>query len=256
MHNDPSSRQGTPRQTIATSWKRALLISVCAPIVSIIILLMLVGVINLAYPNDPGAGYILLFALIVLVPITIFCILVFGVIGCVGYARSRHLPNEPVPLIDAESIREGAEPAAAGFWRRSAAAIIDWFSLSLASVMIGYIVEALWLLAYSVPHDRQENVFDNAYAATVVALPWLYFTVFESARMQGTFGKIIFGISVTDLDGKRVSFARANARYWAKLLSVIPFLTGYFICAVTRRHQALHDMLARCLVVRRSTRSE
>ncbi len=232
-------------------WQRSLWIAACAPIVAVLIALLVVVLINLAYPHDPGAGYILLFTLTVLVPVTISSMLVFGVQGLVGYARGRHRPDEPRRRADGDSSHGVAEPIAAGFWRRSAAAMIDWFSLNLLAVMVGYMVETTWQFRYQVTRHQEGHVFDIAYAAACITLPWLYFTLLEASRLQGTPGKLILRIAVTDLDLSRVSFARANVRYWAKLLSVLSLLTGFFICAVTRRRQALHDMLARCLVVRK-----
>ncbi|WP_232274329.1 RDD family protein [Paenibacillus sp. 481] len=44
----------------------------------------------------------------------------------------------------------------------------------------------------------------------------------ESSRWQATFGKRSFDIVVVDEDYERLSFLRASARYWSKLLSLFP----------------------------------
>jgi uncharacterized RDD family membrane protein YckC len=59
------------------------------------------------------------------------------------------------------------------------------------------------------------------------------------------------GIVVTDMDGRRVSFARANGRFWSKIISGLFFSIGYIIAAFTERKQALHDLLAATLVINR-----
>ena len=58
------------------------------------------------------------------------------------------------------------------------------------------------------------------------------------------------GLKVTDLQGKRISFARATGRHFAKLLSGMILLIGYIMAGLTERKQALHDMIAGTLVVR------
>ena len=244
------AQRGAVSPKVDPLWKRSLWIAACAPIVAVLLVLMIVVFINLAYPNDTGAGYILLFALVVLVPVTLSCMLVFGVRGIVGYAHSRHVPDESGRPFDRAAPLELADPVTAGIGRRSAAALIDWFALSLLAGLFGQMVETTWQRFRAVSRNLEGQAFDIAYAVAFVVFPWLYFTLLEASRIQGTPGKWILRIAVTDLDGTRVSFLRANLRYWAKLLSVFSFLTGFFICAVTRRRQALHDMLARCLVVR------
>jgi uncharacterized RDD family membrane protein YckC len=58
-------------------------------------------------------------------------------------------------------------------------------------------------------------------------------------------------IIVTDLNGNRISFGRASGRFFAKLLSdLIPLGIGYILAGVTEKKQALHDMIASCLVLR------
>jgi uncharacterized RDD family membrane protein YckC len=79
---------------------------------------------------------------------------------------------------------------------------------------------------------------------------WLYFTLAETL-WQGTVGKLLLGIKVTGADGRPISWWRANARYWGKLLSFLILGVGFLMAAFTDRKQALHDMIASTLVVRR-----
>ncbi|PYV64750.1 MAG: RDD family protein, partial [Acidobacteria bacterium] len=58
------------------------------------------------------------------------------------------------------------------------------------------------------------------------------------------------GLKVTDLAGRRISFARASGRYFAKYLSSMTLLIGYIMAGFTERKQALHDMIAGTLVIR------
>jgi len=78
---------------------------------------------------------------------------------------------------------------------------------------------------------------------------WLYHTAMESSRHQATLGKKALGIIVTDMNGNRISFARANGRFFGKWVSGMIMNIGYLMAAFTEKKQALHDILASCLVV-------
>jgi uncharacterized RDD family membrane protein YckC len=79
----------------------------------------------------------------------------------------------------------------------------------------------------------------------------VYFVLFECSRFRATPGKLICGIIVVDLDGNRISFWRATARHFAKLLSFATLAIGFMMAGWTPRKQALHDKIAGCLVLRR-----
>ena len=85
--------------------------------------------------------------------------------------------------------------------------------------------------------------------AVHMILCWLYFALFESSRRQATPGKMMLGIFVTDLQGRRISFLRALGRTVGKVLSQVILWMGYLLALLTPRRQALHDMLAGTLVL-------
>lgn len=80
-------------------------------------------------------------------------------------------------------------------------------------------------------------------------LHWLYYTLLEASPKQATIGKFTLGLKVTDLRGKRISFLQANIRYFSRILSALPLLLGFLLIQFTRRRQALHDYVARTLVM-------
>jgi uncharacterized RDD family membrane protein YckC len=85
-----------------------------------------------------------------------------------------------------------------------------------------------------------------------VVVTWLYFASMESSERQGTLGKMALGLFVTDMHGKRISFARASGRFFAKFITgLIPFFIGYIMAGFTEKKQALHDMIAGCLVLKK-----
>jgi uncharacterized RDD family membrane protein YckC len=54
-----------------------------------------------------------------------------------------------------------------------------------------------------------------------LVLSWPYFAFFESSKLQGTPGKLALHLNVTDLDGRRVDFARATWRHLARSVAVL-----------------------------------
>src|SRR5260370_21688129 len=73
---------------------------------------------------------------------------------------------------------------------------------------------------------------------------WLYYAYFESSDWQGTIGKKVMSLVVTDLNANRISFARASGRFFAKIISgLIPLGIGYILAGITEKKQALHDMI-------------
>ena len=60
------------------------------------------------------------------------------------------------------------------------------------------------------------------------------------------------GFIVTDLRGRRISFGQASARHFAKIVSALILGIGFLMCAWTERKQCLHDMMAGCLMFKKS----
>ena len=83
-----------------------------------------------------------------------------------------------------------------------------------------------------------------------IVFNWFYFTLLESSVYRGTPGKLIFGIKVTDISQTRISFLRANIRFWAKLISFASFTIGFFIPAFNYKKQGLHDIIANTILVK------
>jgi uncharacterized RDD family membrane protein YckC len=86
-----------------------------------------------------------------------------------------------------------------------------------------------------------------------VIVTWLYHALMESSAKQGTLGKMALGLIVTNMSGERISFGRASGRFFCKFItSLIPFCVGYFMAGFSEKKQALHDVLASCLVLRKA----
>jgi len=140
----------------------------------------------------------------------------------------------------------------AGFWIRLAAYLIDYVILDLLLVLLSLVGSAAWW--YLHPLGRSGSPMDGAEVwLFILYLPlfWLYRTVLESSRMQGTLGKLACGLAVTDSGLRRIGFGRANARFWSRVLSCFLFV-GFIVAAFTEKKRALHDVIAGTVVVKKT----
>ena len=79
----------------------------------------------------------------------------------------------------------------------------------------------------------------------------LYFSIMEASKYQGTVGKLVVGLKVTDENGKPLGLGRAIFRNLGKVLSSLLFMIGYIMAGLTDKKQALHDMIAGAIVVKK-----
>jgi uncharacterized RDD family membrane protein YckC len=138
----------------------------------------------------------------------------------------------------------------AGFWLRTAAALID---VSVLFIPIGWIFTFL-LIAIKLIFGSNDDAYTIAilvsFPSVAILATVLYFAVMESSHLQASVGKLVVGLHVSDLEGRPITFSRAAARTCAKSLSSMTLGMGFVLCAFTRQKQALHDMAAKCLVLR------
>jgi uncharacterized RDD family membrane protein YckC len=165
-----------------------------------------------------------------------------GAAGASWSDRSAGLPGG-VPYGSSPIPPPAGASGYAGFWMRAGAYIVD-------SLLMSVVLAAAWLPRLIKNPDPEKLREDIGLLAASFILSWLYFALMESSPLQATLGKRAFHLRVTDLEGKRITFARASLRQWAKLISGLIFYAGYVLAGFTPRKQALHDLLAGCLVVR------
>ena len=142
----------------------------------------------------------------------------------------------------------------AGFWRRVAAVFID-------GLLVGAVIAPLVMAVGE--GETYAEAARSASGSTIEALvTWLYYALIESSSKQATLGKMVLGIIVTNLEGRRIGLGRATGRHFAKILSALILGIGFLMVAFTERKQGLHDMIAGTLVIRgkatspQSTRSD
>lgn len=137
----------------------------------------------------------------------------------------------------------------AGFWRRFLALLIDNFVLTIFTPVS--LAGTLTSMAAVATKGIKPGLAVNVGIIFTWLLTWLYYALMESSFNQATFGKMAVGIAVTDLNGEKLSFSKATGRYFSKIVSVLILMFGFIMAGVTRKKQALHDIMAGSLVVRR-----
>ena len=145
----------------------------------------------------------------------------------------------------------------AGFWWRFLAVFIDSILVAVASGVWGFILGGLIGVSGVVAGASQQTISATAEIFGFffgIGTAWLYEASMVSSRFQGTLGKMAVSIVVTDLNGGRISFWRATGRHFGKYLSWLLLFVGYLMQPFTDRRQALHDMMAGCLVLRKVAR--
>ena len=120
----------------------------------------------------------------------------------------------------------------AGFWERFFAALIDGTILIIPSYILQYIFG------------------DIPGSLLSIVLNWIYYATMESGVSQATIGKKAMGLSVTDVDGSRISFGQATGRFFGRYLSTLILLIGYFMMLWDEKKQTLHDKMANTLVIK------
>lgn len=152
----------------------------------------------------------------------------------------------------------------AGFWLRLLAYLIDGIVIGVVFGIFALMVVAIVGIGYFRTMLEGMNGEDATIPAAFISIivlvatlslvaNWLYYGWMESSQYQGTLGKMALGLTVTDLYGRRITFARASGRFFAKLITgMIPLGIGYIMAGFTEKKQALHDMIASCLVLRKT----
>lgn len=145
------------------------------------------------------------------------------------------------------------EKVHAGFWKRFAAAIIDYVLLVAVSALVGWVAGYAYGETAGSYSEKTAEAIGNVVGIIVW---WVYYATLESSERQATLGKRALGIKVVDLNGGRITFARATGRHFAKFVSGAILMIGYAMAGFTAKKQALHDMMAGSLVVHRDVTAE
>jgi uncharacterized RDD family membrane protein YckC len=141
----------------------------------------------------------------------------------------------------------------AGFWLRFIAMILDGFIymfLVIGAMVVVGVIGAV-LRNVGVPQQTVALVVIGPALFITFLGPWLYHAIQESSEARATMGKRALGIEVVGMRGERITFGQASGRFFGKILSGMILYIGFIMAGFTERKQALHDVLASTLVIRR-----
>ncbi|MFA5629518.1 MAG: RDD family protein [Dehalococcoidales bacterium] len=141
----------------------------------------------------------------------------------------------------------------AGFWRRFAAAVIDFaviatvISVFMPLQHLGYV--RVWDpdIFSGIPHWL---MFPQLilYNVLLIVIIIGYFVICWVWRGQ-TLGKVVMNIKVITPDGSNVTFPIAFLRYLGYIVSAVPLFLGFIWIAFDKQKQGFHDKIAGTFVV-------
>lgn len=182
-----------------------------------------------------------------------------------------HAPTQPASTM---VVNRMASPFSrrdlAGLWRRLGAGVLDGLcQLVIVVVIAGLCVLAVYLYSPDIfdadvwgdlAGDEQTFVIAEVIMGFVALLVFglVWEVLWLRSRLLAKPGQAAMGFRVTDQLGMRMSRGQAFGRWASKLLYGLPYVGSalYVACVLTigisRRRQAIHDMLANVVCVRTS----
>jgi uncharacterized RDD family membrane protein YckC len=187
----------------------------------------------------------------------------------------------PIPRFS-ESRHEPIKLEYAGFWIRFFAYFIDLMILVVASGIISFVFSGG-------NTETTANALGISSIANLIFV-WLYYAFLESSERQGTLGKMALGLIVTTDNNQTLSFGQSTLRFVARaipgiiigygsvlligvaalgaflssgnadglmslvggaILAMLLLLITYIMAAFTAKKQALHDFIAKTVVLKK-----
>ena len=178
-----------------------------------------------------------------------------------------HVPAAPPPAVEQIPVPQQfalpqVRPSYAGFWLRAVSFVIDQV---IFAFIFGLITSFRPDLFWIIPDPNTQNLSPATMQEFLKSIPhptpdglllwfllmWMYYAAFEASSWQATPGKKLLRLYVTDVSGRRISFSRATFHNVGRMIAEMTFWVGYIPAAFTEKKQALHDIIAGCLVLRR-----
>jgi uncharacterized RDD family membrane protein YckC len=137
---------------------------------------------------------------------------------------------------------------------RVGAALLDGLFVGLMGCVPGFFIGVVFVALAGNDPDAQATagVLAQLCAQFVgIVLGVIYYVTLETSAKQGTWGKQIVGIRVTDLEGRRITAGRALGRYFARWITGLTCGIGMLMPLWTEKKQTLHDMISGCLALKK-----
>lgn len=132
----------------------------------------------------------------------------------------------------------------ASFDQRLMAWAIDYFIITLVYAVI---------VAIAIVFIEEKELRINLVIVGFALIPltkFIYSVFADSSKIQGTIGKKLMDIKVTDDNGTKVNLGKSFIRNTSKLISNMAFGFGYIYLFLNKKQQCLHDVIAGTLVVK------
>lgn len=127
---------------------------------------------------------------------------------------------------------------------RLLAVIIDYFIIFAIYCVIAIVVVVF------IDEKQMRIIVSVAGLAIIPLSKIIYSTIMESSARQGSWGKILMGLKVSDEKGAPIAFGRSLIRNLSKIISTGTIGLGYMMGFFDKKHQCLHDKIAGTLVIK------
>lgn len=129
----------------------------------------------------------------------------------------------------------------AGFFKRLVAGLFDIFFVLVFTYLILILIDKYVI----------KITLDNIYIGILIFIPLyiLYNSVLERTSWQGSLGKYILNIQVTDEYENPETFIIALKRNLTKILNILTLGIGFLLSAMPPQKQALNDKIAHTYVI-------
>lgn len=141
----------------------------------------------------------------------------------------------------------------AGFWMRFLAWVIDGIIMLVLTWIIAVLIgDEAYFEAMQV--TMAEQLMTTSETVANIFYNIIFIIGFTASQLKGSPGKLICRIQVVNPDMSKISIWKSIGRFFAYILSAIPFLIGFMIAGWNKEKKALHDMICNTRVVYRDKR--
>lgn len=123
--------------------------------------------------------------------------------------------TEDVNSVGNSTMGDDYEVEYSGVFKRIVAYIVDYIILNIIGAIVGKIVgyDAISSALKAASGKAIDAQSYRIYTIVILIITIAYFVLMESSSKQGTLGKMLLGIKITDENGERVSPVTALERY-------------------------------------------